>query len=146
MGRLAFAVGLIVIAVVVAHVLRQRAPARRPIRTPTRAGTPSHLDRADFARPDAPWLVVAFSSDTCSSCAGTWEKVALVESAEVAVEDVTFPARRDLHERYAIDSVPLVVVADADGAVRATFLGPPAAAELWARLAELRDGGPNAPS
>lgn len=137
MERLLLAVALVAVAVVAAAVVRRRsAPA-----APTRTGTvvPDQLDRADFDRPDAPWLVVEFSSRTCLSCAGTWEKVALLESAEVAVQDVAFQERRDLHERYAIDAVPLVLVADADGVVRASFVGPPSAADLWASLAELRD-------
>lgn len=102
---------------------------------------PDQLDRADFTRPDAPWLVVEFSSRTCLSCAGTWEKVAVLESADVAVEDVSFQERRDLHDRYGIDSVPIVLVADADGAVRGSFVGPPTAADLWASVADLRDPG-----
>jgi hypothetical protein len=100
---------------------------------------PAQLDRADFARPDAPWLVAVFSSATCLTCKGTWEKAAALASDSVAVEEVEAGERRDLHERYGIDAVPAVVVADADGVVRASFLGEPSAADLWAALAGLRD-------
>ena len=51
------------------------------------------------SRPEAPWLAVLFSSDTCLSCEGTWEKVELLASEAVAVERVSFQADRDRHER-----------------------------------------------
>jgi hypothetical protein len=138
MERLALAVGLIAVAVLVAAVVQRRTQPASPARA-GRPDGPQHVDRADFARPDAPWLVVAFSSTACLSCAGTWEKVAALESNEVAVADISYQTRRDLHERYAVHSVPLVIVADGDGLVRATYLGPPPAADLWAKLAELRE-------
>lgn len=99
---------------------------------------PDQLDRADFERPDAPWLVVEFSSRTCLSCADTWEKVKVLESDEVAVQDVAHQDRKDLHDRYGIEAVPVVLVADREGVVQKSFVGPPSAADLWAALAELR--------
>ncbi len=131
---------LVVVAAGVAAVLQRRtAVPAAPVRT--RGVTPGQRERADIARPGAEWLVVLFSSDTCLSCEGAWEKVELLESDAVAVERVSFQADRDRHERYGIDAVPLVLVADAVGVVRATFLGPPSAADLWASLAELRSPG-----
>jgi len=35
--------------------------------------------------------------------------------------------------------VPSVIVADRDGVVRASFVGPVTAADLWAAVAEVRD-------
>jgi hypothetical protein len=122
---------------VAAYILRRRAVPDAPTQ-PRRGAAPTHVDRADFDRPDAAWLVVVFSSDTCLSCADTRAKAAQLASADVAVQDVEVAARPDLHRRYDIDSVPLIVVADADGAVRASFVGPPSAADLWAALAALR--------
>jgi len=136
MERVALAIALIAVAIGVAALIRKRATPAGPTRTGS--GVPAHLDRGEFVRPDAPWLVVAFSSTSCLSCAGAWEKVEALESSEVAVQDVSFQERRDLHERYGVHSVPLVVVVDADGAVRASYRGPPPAADLWAKLAELR--------
>jgi hypothetical protein len=132
-------VALVGAAVLIAWVIRRRSAPPAPTRTGWTV--PDQLDRADFSRPDAEWLVVLFGSETCDACRGTWEKVALVESGAVAVQEVSFPADRELHERYRIDAVPLVVVADADGVVRSSFLGPPSAADLWASLAELREPG-----
>ena len=102
---------------------------------------PAQLDRGDFVRPDAPWLVVVFSSSTCLACQGTWEKAQLLESDEVATQEVEAVADALLHQRYGIDAVPLVVVVDAGGVVRRSFVGPPTATDLWAALAELREPG-----
>lgn len=139
MTRVLIVVVLAAVAAGVALAVQRRS--RPPAPTRTGFTVPDQLARADFARPDADWLVVLFSSSTCDSCRGTWEKVTLLESDAVAVEDVDFQGHRDRHERYAIDAVPLVLVADAEGVVRTSFVGPPSAADLWASLAELRAPG-----
>ena len=123
-------------AVLVAWWLRRRQRPDPP--SQPAYSVPVQLDRADFARPEAPWLVAVFSSATCLTCRGTWEKAAVLASEAVAVEEVEAVERRDLHRRYGIDAVPAVVVADAEGVVRASFLGEPSAADLWAALADLR--------
>ena len=130
---------LVGVAVGVAAAIRSRTAQPAPVRGGTIS--PGQLDRAEFARPDADWLVVLFSSDSCLSCEGTWDKVELLGSDAVAVEKVTFQADRERHARYGVDSVPLVLVADGQGVVQATFVGPPSAADLWASLAELRSPG-----
>ena len=115
---------------------------RTHVDAPTQPGSyevPAMLARADFERPDAPWLVVAFSSASCLSCQDAWEKVRLLESDEVAVQEVEVSDRKELHERYGIDAVPMIVVADDEGVTRASFVGVPPAADLWAALAELRE-------
>jgi Thioredoxin len=139
MARLLLVVVLAAVAVGIAVVVQRRTRPSAPIRTG--GAVPDHLERAEFARPDADWLVVLFSSATCLSCRGTWEKVAALESDAVATEDVEYSADRARHDRYGIDSVPLVVVADRAGEVRASFLGPPSAADLWASVADLREPG-----
>ena len=139
MPRVVVVLALVLVAVAVAELLRRRTSQPSPVRTGTIA--PGQLDRGDFVRPDADWLVVLFSSETCLSCEGAWEKVELLESGAVAVERVSFQADRERHERYGVDAVPLVLVADVEGVVQATFVGPPSAADLWASLAELRSPG-----
>ena len=136
--RFVLAAVLVALAVVVALVLDRRRPDAP---TAPRWAVPSQLDRADFTRPDVPWLVAVFTSATCNACAGTAAKAAVLASAQVAVEDVEFGLRPDLHRRYGIDAAPLVVVADAEGVVRASFVGPPTATDLWAAVAELREPG-----
>lgn len=127
------------VALAVAELLRRRR--RAPLEPPANWQVPTTLQREDFGRPDAPWLVVAFTSATCDSCASAWARVSQLASDEVAVEEVEAKARRRLHERYRIDAVPLVVVADASGGVRANFVGPFTATDLWGTVAELRQPG-----
>jgi hypothetical protein len=117
---------------------RRRPPA--PTTTVAHA-LPERVERRDFARPDAPWLVAVFTSATCSTCAGVWDKAQHLASDDVAVQEVEVTAARDLHDRYRITAVPAVVIADAAGAVRSTFLGPVTATDLWATVAELREPG-----
>lgn len=100
---------------------------------------PDRLDRHDFVRPDAEWLVVLFSSSTCLACAGSWEKAELLESDAVAAQRVDAVDDRNLHERYGIDAVPMLVIADGEGVVRRQFVGEPTATDLWAAVAALRD-------
>lgn len=132
--RLVLAVAGVIVTVLVARLVDRR---RTPVR-PATATVPAQLDRADFPHPDAPWLVVLFSSATCAGCGPMREKVAPLASAEVAVAEVEFAERPDLHRRYAIEAVPLVVVADAEGVTRAAFAGAASAPDLWAEVARLR--------
>jgi hypothetical protein len=46
-----------------------------------------------------------------------------------------------LHQKYKVDAVPIAVIADRDGVVRASFVGPMSATDLWAAVAEVRDPG-----
>jgi hypothetical protein len=138
----------VVVQVVVALVLvgvaigvawwldRHRRPSAMV--TAATAPVPPQLQRADFPRPDAPWLIVLFSSTACDSCAQMAEKVKALESDEVAVADVEYHDHRDLHERYGIQGVPIVVVADHEGVTRKSFAGTATATDLWAAVAELR--------
>jgi len=141
--RVLVVVALVAVALAVATVLRRRSV----VDPPTQASwtVPSQLDRADFDCPEAPWLVAVFSSATCLSCAGTRAKAEQLASAEVVVQEVEAVEHRDLHERYRIDAVPCLVVADGEGVVRASFLGEPSSADLWAAVAELREPGSTPP-
>lgn len=137
--RLALVAVLAVAAVAVAYVAQRRRPEAAP--TPTGYNVPDHLARADFDRPEAAWLIAVFTSATCSTCAGVWDKTQLLASDDVATQEIEVSARRDLHTRYAIEAVPSTLIVDADGQVRASFLGAVTAADLWATVAELREPG-----
>ena len=139
MERLLLVVALVAVAVAVAFVLQRRRP--QPVPTNVGYTLPAHVDRGDFHRPDAPWLVAVFTSASCSTCAGVWDKARLLASDEVATQELEVTATRELHQRYHVNAVPSVVVADADGVVRATFVGPVTATDLWASVAELREPG-----
>jgi len=136
MDRVLLALGIALAAGVVAVVLRRRRPDA-PMQSSGRI--PEQLDRADFDQPGTPWLVTVFTSATCDACKDVTAKAEVLATNEVAVSVAEYPARRDLHERYQIDSVPLVVIADADGVVRKSFLGPVTATDLWAAVAAARE-------
>ena len=136
MELLLVAAVLVVLAVDVAVLLQRRRPDPP---TAPRWAVPAQVDRADFTGSDVPWLVAVFTSATCATCAVVLTRAAPLASPEVVVEEVEVGTRPDLHRRYGIDAVPCLVVADADGEVRASFVGQPTAAELWTTLANLRD-------
>ena len=138
MARVLVAGGIVAAVALVAFLVGRRPPAA-PIQG--RWPVPVQLDRGDFGRPEAEWLVVVFSSSTCFSCAEVVAKASALASPAVAVEEVEVRARPELHRRYGVEAVPLVVVADAHGAVRASFVGPPSASDLWAAVAEAREPG-----
>lgn len=138
MTRLILAATLVALAVVVALLLERRRPAAP---TQARWAVPTQLDRDDFDGVGTPWLVVVFTSETCDSCRGTASRAAVLASPQVAVDIVSVQDRSDLHRRYAIDAVPTIVVADGEGVVRASFVGPPTATDLWAAVAEAREPG-----
>jgi hypothetical protein len=137
--RVLLVLALAAVAVAVALLIERRR--RPPAPTNVRHTLPEQLDRRDFERPEAPWLVAVFTSATCHTCSGVWDKARLLASEEVAVQDVEVTASREVHRKYAIDAVPAVVVADRSGVVRAAFLGPITATDLWATVAELRAPG-----
>jgi hypothetical protein len=135
MERVLIAVGIALAVAVLAWVLERRRP-QAP--TQGRWAVPNQLDRTDFDRPGAPWLVAVFSSATCDSCATAVERARTLASADVAVQEVEVAVRGDLHRRYNIEAVPTLVVADRLGVVRATFVGPPTTDDLRAAVADVR--------
>lgn len=137
MERLLVAVAVVAVVAVVAEVVRRRRASDPP--TQPRGQIPAQLDRSDFD--GRGWLVAVFTSESCSTCADVVAKAAVVRSDDVSVATVSFQERRDLHERYGIDAVPCLVIADREGAVHAGFLGPVTATDLWAAIAEAREPG-----
>ena len=134
--RIVIAVVILAVAAGVAWWLERRRVAAPP--TQGRAVVPQQLDRNDFARPDAPWLVVLFTSEHCDSCAGLYDKAKPLESPDVSVTEVEYGANPELHRRYKIDAAPITVLVDSAGVTRESFVGAFAATELWNALAEVR--------
>src|SRR4051812_40932180 len=124
--QVVFGVAVLAAAAAAAALITRRTKVDAPTQ-PEGYAVPTILDRSDFDRPDAPWLVAVFSSSTCLSCADAWEKARQLESNEVVVQDVEALDRKELHERYRIDAVPMIVVADDEGVTRASFIGVPSA-------------------
>lgn len=139
MSQVILVIFAMAVAVVAASVLRRR----RGGDAPTQGGyeAPTQLDRNDFPSPHAPWLVVLFSSSTCNACADVASKAAILASTDVAVANIDYIAQKELHERYKIEAVPTLVIADADGVVQRAFLGPVKAQDLWAAVANCREPG-----
>jgi hypothetical protein len=116
---------------------------RRPPDPPPRDvyPVPKQLDRADFPRPGASWLVALFSSAACDSCQGLGEKLTPLESVDVAACEIDAESRGELHRRYELAAIPTTVIADVEGVVQRAFVGAFTATDLWAAVAELRDPG-----
>ena len=138
MDRLLVLVVVAAAAAALAYLVQRRRPDA-PIRTGWMV--PEQLDRRDFARPDAPWLVAVFTSASCDSCAAVVDVAGPLASGAVAVDVVEVGERHEVHDRYAVDAVPMVLLVDALGVVRDHHLGPVSATHLWGSLAELREPG-----
>jgi hypothetical protein len=138
--RVVIAVAAFVVIAGVAYWLERRRRTDAPPQPIDDA--PAQVDRNDFPRPDAPWLVVLFTSKNCESCEGLYDKAKPLESDAVAVTEVEYFEDKALHERYRIEAAPLTVIADAEGVVRDWIVGPYAPTELWTRVAAARDGEP----
>ena len=119
MERLVIAAVIVLFVGVLALVNKRRRVPDAP--TQRRFVAPEQLDRADFPRPEAPWLVAVFSSATCDGCQLVIQKANVLASDDVAVADIEYTAARALHERYHVDAVPTLVIADAQGVARAAF-------------------------
>lgn len=137
MTRLIIVGAVLLAAVIASLIMRRRAP-----QAPTSGGStlPMQVDRSDFANASHEWLVAAFTSATCNTCADIERKVSVLATKSVAVHIAEFSEQRAVHEKYSIDAVPAVLMVDAQGVVHASFLGPVSATDLWAALARARDG------
>ena len=58
------------------------------------------------------------------------ERVRAFESETVATVEIEAVDEKELHRRYRIEGVPMVVLADAEGVVRAGFVGAVERGEL----------------
>lgn len=128
----------IVIAVLAAAALIAARVNNRPPDVPTapQYATPQQLDRSEYAHPEVPWLFVLFSSATCLACRDARDALRAVDELSptnrrtVEVLDLAAETSRDIHSRYRIDAVPTLVLADADGVVRWSYLGAPPIDEI----------------
>ena len=135
MERVVIAVIIAAIAIGAAMLFDRRG--KQPTSGSNSYAVPSHIDRREFPDAAAPWLVVAFTSSTCDSCAQVRRLIDGIATDTVAVFDAELVAERALHDHYGIEAVPTVIVADAAGEVRASFLGVPPEDELQGVLAGL---------
>jgi len=133
---------LAAIAVGVALLVQRRRPPDEVATTTRQTFTaPTQVDRNDFADPGHPWLVALFSSKTCDSCKGAWERTQPLASDQVAVERVDAEDAQEIHDRYNIEAVPTTIIVNDQGVVVRSFLGPTSVTHLWAAVAEAREPG-----
>ena len=136
MERLIIVLPVLIAAVGIALWVQRRPPAAPA--QPVEHEAPVQLDRNDFDGADKPWLVAVFTSSTCGGCADVASKVEVLACDEVVTQELEFSRDRAIHERYHVTAVPTVVIADAAGVVRRSFMGATSAAHLWAAVADLR--------
>lgn len=135
MARTLIALGVIAGALAVAWLFRRFRPSNPTAPT---YSVPTRLERWDFAQPNADWLLAVFTSKTCSTCAAVLKAAEGLADEALAVQEVEHRRHGELHRRYAIDAVPLTVLADQNGTVCASLAGPATEAELSALVASAR--------
>ena len=79
---------LIVAIVLVVAVALNKVLSKRTLQAPTQAdpSMPTQIDRSDFSESSKEWLVLAFTSATCNTCADIERKAVVLKSSSVAVE------------------------------------------------------------
>ncbi|MDG2351265.1 MAG: thioredoxin family protein [Acidimicrobiales bacterium] len=85
---------------------------------------PGHLSREDFGFLNEPWLVVIFSSESCETCKPVVAEGMKLTSLGIAIQEIAAETNRELHEKYDIDAVPMLLLVDKFGVVRSSHLGP----------------------
>lgn len=137
MINLVIAAAVVIVVSVVALVARRRQIADAP--TQMAWTVPQQLDPSDVVSADENWMVVVFTSASCHVCADVVNKARVLSSREVVVAEFEYSTHRDVHDKYGIDAVPTLLIADRAGVVHRHFLGPVSATDLWAAVARVRD-------
>ena len=136
MARTLIALGVIAGALAAAWLYPRFRPSNPTAPT---YSVPARLERWDFAQPNADWLLAVFTSKACSTCAAVLEAAQRLADHSLAVQEVEYRRHGELHRRYAVDAVPLAVLADKTGSVCASLAGPATSAELSALVASVRE-------
>tara|TARA_B100001029_G_C14996977_1_gene415620 strand:+ start:304 stop:711 length:408 start_codon:yes stop_codon:yes gene_type:complete len=109
-------------AIVVAYIANNRHTDSPSV---PKSSLPVQVDRNDFDLPDMKWLLAFFSSESCSSCIQVREILNKITLNSIHVQEISFPREKNLHTRYAINSVPIVLIANLDGVVIWSYAGVP---------------------
>lgn len=136
MTRVYIAAAIFLLVCIAALWLRRRRPA-----PPLQDGwhPPMQIDRGDFVNPEKQWLVAVFTSVLCDACEKAVVAGSFLESSDVAYQLVTAEENPGLHDRYRVEQIPLLLIADSQGVVQLNTVGPPVATELWAEFAHIRE-------
>lgn len=68
--------------------------------------------------------MVVFSSESCETCKPVVAESMKLASLGIAIQEVAAETKKDLHEKYDIDAVPMLLLVDKFGVVRSSHLGP----------------------
>jgi thioredoxin-related protein len=129
---------IVILVVVVASAAAVLVQRRQPdVPSAPQFVVPQQLDRSDFEAPNKPWLLLLFSSETCLSCHDARNTLDLVEVDSIHVQDAPVETTKALHDRYAINAGPTVILADAEGVVTWSYLGAPPRDAIAALLQDL---------
>ena len=109
-------------AIIVAYIANNR---RTDSPSVPKSSLPIQVDRNDFNMPGMKWLLVLFSSESCSSCIQVREILSEIPLNSIHIQEVSFPQEKNLHTRYAINSVPIVLIANLEGVVIWSYAGVP---------------------
>lgn len=118
-------------ALALAAIVNRRNPDAP---TTPQFAVPQQLDRNDFEDATQEWALVMFTSGTCMTCRDAREMIEPVRATPIDVTEVSYETHRGLHERYGINGVPTLVLADQHGVVRWSFLGAPPAEAIGEML------------
>ncbi len=140
MVTLALVVILVTAAATIALVVNRRGP---DVPTSPSFGVPQQLDRDDFATPEVEWLFALFSSQTCLACIDARLVLQAVDSSSAQVHEIEVESNRALHDKYSIDAVPTIVLADHEGVVQWSYLGAPDAETIADLLVDIGAAPPN---
>jgi len=113
--------GAVIIAMAVSAVARKTAGFGQDQRD---HHIPGSVAGSDFGLDDDGWMLVVFTSSKCETCATVVEAVSRIDMPNLATAVIEIERMPELHTSYAIDAVPTTIVADPDGVVRKSFLGP----------------------
>ena len=103
-SELLLRIGAIAAVVLVAALVSWRRRTTTAAPTQPRGAIPAQLDRSDFDSPEMPWLVVVFTSATCSACEDVAHKASVLVGREVAVQEAEYVrdvVYKQLHEIFA---------------------------------------------
>jgi len=132
-------VALLAATTLLGLVLRRREGRRRAVRR-----TAAAIRRADLAPgglgPRA--TLVQFGTELCARCPQARRVLSSWTAGHDGVThaEIDLTHRRDLAVRYGVLSTPTTLLADADGTIRARFVGVPRPSELDSALAALPAG------
>tara|TARA_B110000438_G_C15718987_1_gene608891 strand:+ start:115 stop:534 length:420 start_codon:yes stop_codon:yes gene_type:complete len=91
---------------------------------------PGHLERSDFAFRNEPWIALVFSSNTCETCKSVIDAAKGLSIKSIPFQEISVEENKELHDRYGIDAVPMLLILDNFGVVRSHYLGPVALSRL----------------